>query len=569
MPTFEFSSPNGKVYTIEGPDGATQEQAFAILQSRLMPQSKPQAVPQPEPQSEPSGGFRQAMLDPLYGGEQLLRKALPEGVTSSIDRANNFLSKMTGGAIAPRGGTPQFEEALKQREAQYQEGRRAQGDTGIDWDRLAGSLVNPIYWPVGGGLMGQGATLGAKAGLGMLGGASGAALQPDVEDNKLGQTIIGGLAGAAVPFAGQALSRIISPKSSPDVQMLMREGITPTPGQAAGGMMQRLEDVATSAPLAGAGIIKARSRVLEDFNRAVGNRVLSSIDSNLPVYAKTGDDIYDFLKSEISSSYDKIMPRVKGKLDEPFLAELKTIQASANRLALPDDYKKIINHMVDDRILELGKKGFDTDAIKSIKTELSNAIMASARKGEYFDATIARKLSDIDDAFFGMLSRHSGAGTIQKLKNADAAYKLGTIFRDAKISPRATERSGTFTPAELGVSIRMAKGVSKSRRASGLAPLQDIAEAGRRVIGQKEPDSGTAQRLSTTAGALLAFNNLLAAIKLGVPLGAIGGLYAIPKAQRAMTRLVTERPPGLEPVAQALEQSSQYLAPGLGAESSR
>jgi hypothetical protein len=195
--------------------------------------------------------------------------------------------------------------------------------------------------------------------------------------------------------------------------------------------------------------------------------------------------------------------------------------------------------------------------------------MASARKGEYFDATIARKLSDIDDAFFGMLSRHSGAGTIQKLKNADAAYKLGTIFRDAKISPRATERSGTFTPAELGVSIRMAKGVSKSRRASGLAPLQDIAEAGRRVIGQKEPDSGTAQRLSTTAGALLAFNNLLAAIKLGVPLGAIGGLYAIPKAQRAMTRLVTERPPGLEPVAQALEQSSQYLAPGLGAESSR
>ncbi len=35
MPTFDFTSPEGKVYTVEGPEGATQAQAFEILQSRI------------------------------------------------------------------------------------------------------------------------------------------------------------------------------------------------------------------------------------------------------------------------------------------------------------------------------------------------------------------------------------------------------------------------------------------------------------------------------------------------------------------------------------------------------
>lgn len=35
MPAFTFTSPEGKQYTVNGPDGATQEQAFAILQQQL------------------------------------------------------------------------------------------------------------------------------------------------------------------------------------------------------------------------------------------------------------------------------------------------------------------------------------------------------------------------------------------------------------------------------------------------------------------------------------------------------------------------------------------------------
>lgn len=35
MPVFEFTSPEGKTFEVEGPDGSTKEQAFAILQQRI------------------------------------------------------------------------------------------------------------------------------------------------------------------------------------------------------------------------------------------------------------------------------------------------------------------------------------------------------------------------------------------------------------------------------------------------------------------------------------------------------------------------------------------------------
>jgi hypothetical protein len=49
MPTFEFTSPEGKTYSVTGPDGSTKEQAFQMLQSQLGSQ---QAAPKPE---EPFG----------------------------------------------------------------------------------------------------------------------------------------------------------------------------------------------------------------------------------------------------------------------------------------------------------------------------------------------------------------------------------------------------------------------------------------------------------------------------------------------------------------------------------
>jgi hypothetical protein len=44
MPVFDFTSPDGKNYTVEGPEGATQEQAFQMLQRQI-------GTPQPAPET--------------------------------------------------------------------------------------------------------------------------------------------------------------------------------------------------------------------------------------------------------------------------------------------------------------------------------------------------------------------------------------------------------------------------------------------------------------------------------------------------------------------------------------
>lgn len=45
MPTFEFKSPEGKTYAVEGPEGTTAEQAFQILQSQIGAQAPPDSGP--------------------------------------------------------------------------------------------------------------------------------------------------------------------------------------------------------------------------------------------------------------------------------------------------------------------------------------------------------------------------------------------------------------------------------------------------------------------------------------------------------------------------------------------
>jgi hypothetical protein len=53
MPTFKFTSPDGKQYTVNGPDGATEQQAFQMLQSQLAA-AKPAA---------PAKGFGEQLND--------------------------------------------------------------------------------------------------------------------------------------------------------------------------------------------------------------------------------------------------------------------------------------------------------------------------------------------------------------------------------------------------------------------------------------------------------------------------------------------------------------------------
>jgi len=113
MPTFEFTSPEGKSYEIEGPEGATREQAFGILQQQLASGSPPATK---EPSATVSAGRtindipRQLGLTGRYAAEGLANTAqiVTEPIRQALiglGNASRNAQKESGGMFAPNGNT--------------------------------------------------------------------------------------------------------------------------------------------------------------------------------------------------------------------------------------------------------------------------------------------------------------------------------------------------------------------------------------------------------------------------------------------------------------------------------
>jgi hypothetical protein len=93
MPTFEFTSPEGKKYRIQGPDGATKEQAFGILQQQLAaapaaaaPNPQLAGVPGYDAQGRPEAARAPVQEErPINGVDVAMgRKGLPGDVFDKV-----------------------------------------------------------------------------------------------------------------------------------------------------------------------------------------------------------------------------------------------------------------------------------------------------------------------------------------------------------------------------------------------------------------------------------------------------------------------------------------------------
>jgi hypothetical protein len=116
MPTFKFTSPEGKAYTIKGPEGATQEQAFAILQQQLA--AAPAAAPNPQlagvpgydAQGRPEAARAPAQEErPTNGVDVAMgRKGLPgdvfDKVLGAVEVPTAMVSGIAGGVVGALAG---------------------------------------------------------------------------------------------------------------------------------------------------------------------------------------------------------------------------------------------------------------------------------------------------------------------------------------------------------------------------------------------------------------------------------------------------------------------------------
>lgn len=503
-------------------------------------------VPMPSPASA-TVRFGTGANDMLQGATQMLLNSLPESVVN----AGNKVGEAIG--LDPL-TAPQMNQRMAQREQSIQGDRANAGQTGIDWARMGGNMAGAL--PVAAALPAGAGVLGTAA-MGAGGGAATAAMQPVTDaskpywDQKTQQLEVGAGVGAALGPLATLAGRAINPAVNPEVRMLMDRGVTPTPGQIMGGGAARTEEKLSSIPLLGDMIKNAQRRGIQQFNVAAANEALEPIGQALPRGTEAGRDLIDTVATRIGNAYDAVLnrPATRFVADPQFIQEVNQLRGLTANMpeAQARQFENIINNQVMTKIGGRGAVGpgsnIDGQTFKGIESQLGT-LARGYRSDPLFDN---RQLGDAVQQLQTLLRQgleRSNPTAAPELQAANAAW--ARYLRLQKAGQTTTD-GAVFTPAQLQAAV---KGLDPSRNkgqfARGNAMGQDLADAGRNVLGSKYPDSGTAGR------AMLSY---LLSLGLGAGAGSatgapvvgagIGAAAAVPYTElggRLAAQILTRRP---------------------------
>lgn len=533
-----------------------------------VPKGRYEVLPEEPPAAKAPGrsiaaGFGKGLRDPIDGGAQLLTNLLPDGVVQAGNNLNNWLADKTGlvGRL-PEGGVDQ---QVRQQESAYQAQRGP--DAGVDWARIGGNVFNPANLALASKLPAAASTMG-RIGVGALGGAASAAMNPvtqegDFASNKMQQVGIGAAGGALVPALTAGIGRIVSPAASrnPELQLLQREGVRPTIGQALGGRWNATEEKLQSLPLMGDMISKARNNAREDFNRAALNRVTAPIGTKA---SETGQAGVQQAGDMVSNAYTQAKNQLGNfRLDRQGVGELQKIRQMADML--PDEtargqFQKLWGTLAND----ISPNGtIKAEAFKRIDSKLAKEAARFSGAPDAYQQQLGDALGEVRTSITQNALR-ANPNAAAMMKAADTAY--ANLVRVEGASKNALQTGGFFTPGQLGSAVRQAdQSVRDRATARGSALMQDLAGAGQSVLGNKVPNSATADRLMLGAGGLGAY-----ALNPAIPAGLLGGagLYTSPM-QSLLRGAVTARPQAAQAVRNTLLQASPGFVPagaqiGLG-----
>lgn len=575
----------GRVSTVPGTvTAAPDEQRGRDLAAELFGDAKPQAQApardrgaelaaelfgESKPATQPitkGERFTKGLRDPVDAGAQFITNLLPAGVVEAGNTVNNWLAEKTGlVARLPAGGVDQ---QVREDEKLYQERRAATpGAGGIDWMRIGGNVFNPANVGIAANAP-RVATFAGRVGVGAAGGAASSVFSPvtsgvpaDFWTEKGKQAVVGGIAGGAVPAVVGGVSRLVSPNAStnPNVLALRAEGIRPTVGQTLGGMANRVEEKLTSVPLVGDMISNARRGAAQDMNRAAFNRALAPINQQLPRNL-SGREAVEFTEEAISNGYNRILPNLTARADQPFTASVAQVQQMVNNGAVDPNAINAFNRILQNDVLgKFGGVGAVTGQTwKQIESDLGVHIRRLANTQDADQRLIGDALEEVQHQLRQMLAR----------SNPNQARELGalnTAWANFKRVQRAAAglgaEEGIFSPAQLQNAVKaLDRSKDKAAFARGNALMQDLSEPAKTVLGNRVPDSGTPGRIAVGGGLSFLDPTGIAPFLIG------GGAAAyLRPTQNALASLIAARPQAAQPVANALRQSSPVFVP-LGAQ---
>jgi hypothetical protein len=370
----------------------------------------------------------------------------------------------------------------------------------------------------------------------------------------------GGIIGTGL---GRTVANVVGPNLDAAVKKLIGEGVNLTPGQMIGGVAQKLEDKLTSVPLLGDIINYSKTKGIEEFNKAAYRRALEPIGGKVP--ESTGRAGMESVKNQISGAYDELLPKLTYKPDNQFLTSLSNVKNQIEGID-PENAKKVADTVFDVVSKRLDKNGeVKGEAFKVIEKKLGGL------------AKTYRASQDADQKMMGDAYANALSELRQNLarNNPQFAEQLGKIntsfanfarLRSAGSMANTQER---FTPSQLAAAVKAAdQSAGKGATATGKALMQDLTDAGAKVLPSTIPDTGTAgrQAVNTVLAALLggggyqtAQTHPMAAGTAAL-LGAAASAPYLPYGRNLVTMLGGKRPESIQKLADLIRESSPYLA---------
>lgn len=517
-------------------------------QQAAAPQMAPQNAPinlsalikPPEAPKEKSQalGFSEGLFKPvrnvLAAGQGM---GIPEQVIGAVLDAipGSPTRAMPGGILGLNARQQQAEQAMSK--------TRTPGGIGRFAGEVVGTAPTMFAGPLAAGAMSGGLLTDKKDAGGIA-----------------GDVAFGGVAGKLGDAAMRGVGGLIGPKLDDAVKFLAKEGVPMTPGQLAGGALKSVEDAMTGTPLLGDMIKGGQRRSVEGLNRAAVERSLRPLGLKLPKEIPTGHDAVAFAQDALSDAFTDVLPKLTLRTDKQFADALKTIDVSTLSAPAKARLKNILKVQVADRL----GKGVTGEQFKAAESQLRTISSNFAKSGNYDDQTTGAILKDVLSEIREMAARQNpkDAATLRAINEGYA-----NLVRVEKAAASANE--GIFSVPQLRTAAR--QGGSRKGNARGTSLLQDLAEAGQKVLPSKVPDSGTASRLMVNtllgggglaaAGAAPFINPLMAGPAV------LGGLLAAPytkTGQRVIQGLLTASRPKIVQQAGRLAVNSGR-AVGVGA----
>lgn len=422
MPAFTFTSPDGKNYTVNGPDGASKEQAFAVLQSQM---GQP---PAPNPIVDAlhviPGGLAKGVSNVVgFPGtiSDLISSGLDAGLNSltganvhtaqspfSSTSIQNAIGNSVGGFYAPQTTLGRYAETAASF-APYALGgeaslaERALGRVLVPaaGAQIAGSAVDATAHPT---LHAVAETVGALGGSGLSSGASklAEALATDPAPELTAEKYLGRIADQngttpesilanAIPNRGQLGAEAMGPQGVAMMATLGRRG-----GTTADSLANALTTRAAAAP----------QRIMDDYATAAGIHP-EAAQGNI-------DALVDSGRASAGDLYDQVLNKPGGVMT-PALADLAQ--------------RPIIQKGLAQAAIDLRNDGKDPSAYGLFFDDAGNATQVSHPTAEAWDLAKKAVGQSVDrDAFGNRLPDSKSPGNVN-ISNANRS--LSTAMSDA------------------------------------------------------------------------------------------------------------------------------------------